>query len=90
MSAYYHFTIIVSSNLYFSNSRLPATFYTVGYIMSELDLNAPEDFINLGLILINCVNSILRYIAVRSDHNYATSLAKNVAFQVLARLCSLC
>lgn len=29
---------------------------------------------NLGPILINCVNSILRYVAVRSDLNYATAL----------------
>lgn len=44
MSACYHFTIIISSNLYFSITPLPATFYIVGYIMSEIDVNAPKDY----------------------------------------------
>lgn len=90
MSACYHFTIIISLNSYFSIARLPATFHIVGYIMSEIDVSAPKDFMNLGPIQINCVNSIPRYIVVRLGHNYATALAKNVAFQVLARLCSFC
>lgn len=90
MSACYHFTIIMSSKIYFSITRLPATFHIVGYIMSEIDVNKPKDFMNLDPVRIDCVNSTPRYIVVRSDHNYATALVKNVAFQVLARLCSFC
>lgn len=56
--------------------------------MSEIGVNAPKDFMNLGPIKINCVNSTPRYIAVHSDHNYATALAKNISFQVWVRLCS--
>lgn len=76
MSACYHFTIIISSNIYLSITRLRATFHIVGYIMSEIDVNEPKDFMNLDHVRINCVNSIPRYIVVRSDHYYATALSK--------------
>lgn len=56
MSACYHFTIIISSKIYFSITRLPATFHIVGYIMSEIDVNEPKDFMNLDPVRIDCVN----------------------------------